>query len=62
MQSSCLLEILEMHILEILEEKITLNMRQFGFVKGTSTTDACFVLKELIHKYTKAQGKVLAPL
>ena len=45
MQSSFFLEITEMHLLNILEEKVTFNMRQFGFEKGTSTTDACFVLK-----------------
>ena len=60
MQSSCLLKIIEMHLLSILEEKITFNMRQFGFEKATSTTDACFVLKEVIHKYTKKKGKVFS--
>ena len=46
MQSSCLLKLLEMHILDILEERLVFNARQFGFKKGTSTTDACYVLKE----------------
>ena len=58
MQSSCLLKILEIHILDILEEKIVFNSRQFGFKKGTSTTDACLLLKEAIHNYIKRKGKV----
>ena len=58
MQSSCLLKIMEKHVLDILEEKISFNYRQFGFKKGTSTTDACYVLKEVVNTYTKAKGKV----
>lgn len=50
MQSSCLLKILEIFILDILEEKITLNERQFGFREGLSTTDACFIVKEVMHE------------
>ena len=46
MQSSCLLKLFEFHILDILEEKLFFNDRQFGFKKGTSTTDACLLLKE----------------
>ena len=42
MQSSCLLKIFEIHFLDILVEKLSLNFRQFGFIKGSSTTDACF--------------------
>ena len=57
MQSSCLLKIVEMHILKVLEEKINLNNRQFGFKKGSSTADACFLLKEVVHNYTKDRGK-----
>ena len=60
MQSSCLLKILEMHLLEVLEEKITFNMRQFGFERGTSTTDTTLILKEVVHKYTKNKGKVFS--
>ena len=58
MQSSCILKILEIHLLDILEEKVYFNFRQFSYKKGTSTTDACFVLKETIHKYLKRKGKV----
>ena len=36
MQSSCIIKILEMHILDILEEKVSFNSRQFGFRRGTS--------------------------
>ena len=58
MQSSCLLKLIEMQIMEILDEKIVFNNRQFGFKKETSTSDACYILKEVIHKYTRAKGKV----
>ena len=57
MQSSCILKLFEMHILSILEEKISFNDRQFGFEKGTSTADACFVLKNITHNYTRNKGK-----
>ena len=60
MQSSCLLKVVEMHILNVLEEKIDFNFRQFGFKKGSSTADACLVLKEIVHSYTKTKGKVFA--
>ena len=57
MQSSCLLKIMEMHILSVLEEKVFINFRQFGFRKGCSTADACYVLKETVHRYIQGKGK-----
>ena len=60
MQSSCLLKIIELHILSILEEKILFNFRQFGFKKGCSTTDACWILKETVYKYIDKKGKAFA--
>lgn len=60
MQSSCIFKIIELHILSILEEKVSFNFRQFGFKKVCSTTDACFVLKETIHKYLFHKGKAFA--
>ena len=53
MQSSCLLKIFECHILNILSEKISFNPRQFGFMKGVSTTDTCFLLKEIMHDHSR---------
>lgn len=53
MQSSCLLKIFESHILDILKEKLSIDCRQFGFQSGCSTTDACFLLKEVMYKYAK---------
>ena len=55
MQSSCILKIVEMHILQILTEKIIFNHRQFGFRRGVSTTDACYLLKEVMHNYSKGK-------
>ena len=55
MQSSCILKIVELHILEILSEKIFFNSRQFGFRRGVSTTDACYVLKEIMFEYSKCR-------
>ena len=60
MQSSCILKIVEMHILKILEEKITFNCRQFGFEKGSSTADACFLLKDVLYNSTRNKGKAFA--
>ena len=51
MQSSRLLKLFEIHLLEILSEKLVFNSRQFGFKKNTSTTDACLILKETIYNY-----------
>lgn len=60
MQSSCLLKIFEMHVLDFLNEKIPLNFRQFGFRKGSSTTDACLILKDVVKKYTKHKTSAFA--
>ena len=57
MQSSCILKVFEMHLLSILEERVSFNCRQFGFEKGKSTSDACLLLKEIIHEYTKNKNK-----
>ena len=45
MQSSCFLKLFEIHILSILEEKIHFNCRQFGFKKGSSTSEDFLLLK-----------------
>ena len=57
MQSSCLLKLFEFIILDVLEEKIDLNSRQFGYRKGTSATDACLILKEVMHSNLKLINK-----
>ena len=59
MQSSCILKLFEMHLLQLLEEKIHFNTRQFGFKSHRSTADACLILKETIHKYSSKGGKAL---
>ena len=60
MQSSCLLKLIELHILSVLEEKVHFNSRQFGFAKGTCTSDACFLLKETVHSYMKNNGRAFS--
>ena len=60
MNSSSLLKLIELHLLNILEEKIFFNPRQFGFQKGSSTTDACYLLKETVSHYVKGKGKAYA--
>ena len=45
MQTSCLLKLFEMHILDVLDEQLFFNCRQFGFKKQTSTAYACLILK-----------------
>ena len=60
MQSSCILKILEMHILDILDEKVCFNSRQFGFRRGASTTDACCLLEETVDNYLKQKGKIFS--
>ena len=57
MQSSCILKLFEMHVLQLLEEKLHFNSRQFGFKRQTSTTDACLILKETVNKYITRGGK-----
>ena len=60
MQSSCLLKIFEIYILEILSEKLILNYRQFGFRSRSCTTDACFILKEVMKKYSNCKQSAVA--
>ena len=60
MQSSCILKIFESHLLDFLSEKLFFNSRQFGFVKGLSTTHSCLLLKEIIHNYSMNKGKVFS--
>ena len=60
MKSSILLKLIEHHILEILKEKVHFDPRQFGFGKGLSTDDACFVAKEIIFEHTKKGGYIAA--
>ena len=57
MQSSCLLKLFELHILEVLSDKLHFSSRQFGFKSQTSTTDACLVLKETVNRYMNKGGK-----
>ena len=60
MQSSCLLKIFELFILDVLSEKLVLNYRQLGYKAGVSTTDTCFILKEIMRKYTNSKKRALA--
>ena len=60
MQSSCLLKLFELHILEVVLNRIHFNSRQFGFKSQTSTTDACLVLKETVNSYITKGGKAFA--
>ena len=57
MVSPSILKILELHILDVLEEKVGFNKRQFGFTQDLSTTDACFLLRETIRPYIKRGSK-----
>ena len=60
MQSSCILKLFELHLLSILEEKTSFNFRQYGFRKGCSTGDACYILKETAYEYIRNRGKAFA--
>ena len=60
MQSSCILKLLELHILEFLDEKVFFNSTQFGFERGVSTSHACLLLKEILFKYRINNMKVYA--
>ena len=60
MQSSNLLKNIELHIINILEEKVYLKCNQFGFTKNYSTTDSCFLLKETRICSIKKKDKVYA--
>ena len=57
MQSSNLLKLFEIHMLDIISEKIDFSSRQFGFRKYTSTTDACLLLKETVNQYIVKKGE-----
>ena len=57
MQSSCLIKIIEYHLLDICSEKASIDCRQLGFKKGVSTSDACFLLKEVMHNYSQNKGR-----
>ena len=59
MQSSCLLKLIEIHILEIVSEKVAINENQYGFRKGISTSDACYVLKEVMFNHSHKRDKGL---
>ena len=58
MKSSNILKIIEFHLLGIIEEKFSLNSCQFGFSKGYSTTDACFLLKEIVSRNYSKKGSL----
>ena len=60
MQSSCLLKVIELHIFSVLEDKVKLDFRQFGFVNGASTTEACFLLKETVNMYISDKYPIYA--
>ena len=60
MQSSCLLKLFEIHLLNYLSEKIHFNNAQFGYCKNLSTTHTCFLLKEIINNYKRGKGKLFA--
>ena len=62
MQLSCILKLFKLHILSVLEERISLDFRQFGFRRGCSISDACYVLKEAVNGYTLGKGKAFAAL
>ena len=51
MQYLCILKVVEIQLLEILFEEVSFNSQQFGFQTGLPTSDACFVLREIIHIY-----------
>ena len=60
MQSSCLLKLIEMLLLDVIEEKICLHPRQLGFRKGIGTSDACFMLKETMYNYSANNSSPVA--
>ena len=60
MQSSNILKLVELHLQDILIEKITFNPRQFGYTKGLSTSDATFVLKEVVYSQFKTKDSTYA--
>ena len=50
MQSSCILKIIKLFILEYVEEKIYFNFGQFGFMQGMLISHASLLLKEILRK------------
>ena len=60
MQSSNILKLFELHLLEVIEEKLSFNLRHFGFKAGTSALDACLILKETMYNYSKGGDKAYA--
>ena len=60
MQSSCILKIFEKHILDVLSEKVFFNHRQYGFRRCVSTTDTCFILKEIMFSYSQCKKSGVA--
>ena len=60
MQSSCILKLAEMSILYVLESYVSLNVRQCGYTKNVSTSDATLILKEVIYRYTRNKNKAFA--
>ena len=59
MQSSNLLKIFEMILLEVLEEKVKIHTNQFGYEKGVSTTEPALILKQIIHNKIKIKNAKL---
>ena len=49
MVSSCILKVIESHVLSVLKSKINLNCLQFGYMPGMSTSNACTLLKETVY-------------
>ena len=60
MQSSYLLKLCESHLLNYLEEVLHFDSKQFGFVHNSSTSDACFLLKETVKKYINKKDPLYA--
>ena len=58
MISSNILKLIEQHILIFLNDKIKINNLQFGYIENMSTTDACMLLKEVVHKNLGKKSKV----
>ena len=57
MMSSCILKLFELHLLKILKIKFHINHCQFGFTKNNSTTDATYILKDILNNYTSKKSK-----
>ena len=59
MQSSCILKLIESHLLEYISEKVNLCNKQFGFKQGVSTAHACLLLKEAVNNYLGKKGEAV---